>query len=71
MCCHLKKQVRATPGIVVTDTVGAGDSFTTGFVVAFLSGKSISEAHRLAVEVASFVCTQHDAMPLLPDSLLD
>ncbi|HET7733217.1 MAG TPA: carbohydrate kinase [Paludibacter sp.] len=61
---------KKTPRIVVADTVGAGDSFTASFVAALLNGKSINEAHDLAVEVSAFVCTQHGAMPLLPDSLL-
>ncbi|MFT3753567.1 MAG: carbohydrate kinase [Paludibacter sp.] len=61
---------KKTPKIVVADTVGAGDSFTASFVAALLNGKSINEAHNLAVEVSAFVCTQHGAMPLLPDSFL-
>ena len=60
-----------TPMVVAVDTVGAGDSFTASFIVALLKGKSISEAHEFAVDVSAFVCTQHGAMPLLPDSLLN
>jgi fructokinase len=60
-----------TPMVVVADTVGAGDSFIASFVAALLNGKSISQAHQLAVDVSAFVCTQHGAMPLLPDSLLN
>ncbi len=59
-----------TPLVEVADTVGAGDSFTAGFVASLLKGKSISEAHRKAVEISAYVCTQHGAMPLLPDSLI-
>ncbi|MBP8904663.1 MAG: carbohydrate kinase family protein, partial [Paludibacteraceae bacterium] len=50
--------------------VGAGDAFTAGFVASLLRGKSIQEAHERAVEVSAFVCTQHGAMPVLPDSLI-
>lgn len=59
-----------TPLVEVADTVGAGDSFTAGFVASLLKGRSISEAHRKAVEISAYVCTQHGAMPLLPDSLI-
>lgn len=52
-----------TPKVDVVDTVGAGDSFTGAFVASLLGGKSIREAHRKAVEVSAFVCTQAGAMP--------
>jgi len=61
---------KPTPLVEVADTVGAGDSFTAAFVAALLSGQSISNAHQLAVDVSAFVCTQHGAMPVLPESLL-
>ena len=48
-----------TPKIEVADTVGAGDSFTATFISAILKGKSIREAHELAVEVSAYVCTQN------------
>ncbi|MDD5950298.1 MAG: carbohydrate kinase [Bacteroidales bacterium] len=56
-----------TPKVDVVDTVGAGDSFTGAFVAALLAGKSLREAHELAVKVSAFVCTQAGAMPVLPD----
>lgn len=59
-----------TPKVKVADTVGAGDSFTGSFVAAILNGKLVPEAHKLAVEVSAFVCTQNGAMPTLPDELL-
>lgn len=55
-----------TPKVEVADTVGAGDSFTATFVAAVLKGKSVAEAHKLAVEVSAYVCTQNGAMPELP-----
>lgn len=59
-----------TPKVEVADTVGAGDSFTGAFVSAILCGLTVCEAHRLAVEVSGYVCTQAGAMPVLPESLL-
>ena len=58
-----------TPKVEVADTVGAGDSFTATFVAAVLKGKSVTEAHKLAVEVSAYVCTQNGAMPELPARL--
>lgn len=58
-----------TPTVQVADTVGAGDSFTGAFIAAILKGKSVSEAHQLAVNLSAFVCTQNGAMPELPENL--
>lgn len=55
----------------VVDTVGAGDSFTGSFAAAILSGMPLADAHRLAVEVSAYVCTQQGAMPRLPQKLID
>ncbi|BCS84706.1 MULTISPECIES: carbohydrate kinase family protein [Prevotella] len=61
-----KVSYQPTPKVEVADTVGAGDSFTGSFCAAILSGKSVEEAHKLAVNVSAFVCTQNGAMPALP-----
>ena len=58
-----------TPKVQVADTVGAGDSFTAAFTSAILRGRSVAEAHRLAVDTSAYVCTQQGAMPLLPKNL--
>lgn len=58
-----------TPKVDVADTVGAGDSFTAAFTVAILQGASIKEAHKKAVDISAFVCTQHGAMPAIPESM--
>ena len=55
-----------TPKVDVADTVGAGDSFTGAFVASILKGRSVREAHELAVKVSAYVCTQNGAMPKLP-----
>lgn len=58
-----------TPQVEVADTVGAGDSFTAAFIASLLKGKSVTEAHHLAVQTSAYVCTQNGAMPLLPAQL--
>jgi len=58
-----------TPKVEVADTVGAGDSFTGSFVGSILNGKPVAEAHKTAVQVSAFVCTQNGAMPVVPDTL--
>ena len=55
-----------TPKVEVADTVGAGDSFTAAFIASILKGKSVTEAHSIAVKTSAYVCTQKGAMPILP-----
>lgn len=59
-----------TPEVDVADTVGAGDSFTAAFIASILKGKSVPDAHRIAVNVSAYVCTQNGAMPVLPKKIL-
>ena len=61
---------RETPKVSVADTVGAGDSFTGAFIAALLKGKTVEDAHGLAVDVSAYVCTQSGAMPVLSASLV-
>ena len=65
-----QKSFQETPKVLVADTVGAGDSFTGSFVGSILNGKSVAEAHRTAVQVSAYVCTQNGAMPTLPPELV-
>ena len=58
-----------TPKVEVADTVGAGDSFTGSFCACIINGKPVQEAHKTAVQVSAFVCTQNGAMPVIPDKL--
>lgn len=58
-----------TPSVTVADTVGAGDSFTGAFAASLLHGLSLADAHRRAVDVSAYVCTQSGAMPPLPERL--
>ncbi len=58
-----------TPKVKVADTVGAGDSFTGAFVASILQGKSVEQAHRIAVGVSAYVCTMSGAMPNVPSDV--
>lgn len=60
-----------TPMVEVVDTVGAGDSFTGAFAGSLLNGKTVREAHQVAVSVSAYVCTQRGAMPEVPSALLE
>lgn len=60
-----------TPKVEVADTVGAGDSFTAAFIASILKGKSVAEAHSLAVRTSAYVCTKKGAMPILPPELTE
>lgn len=52
-----------TPKVKVADTVGAGDSFSGAFVYNILTGKSLAQAHKAAVDIAAFVSTKSGAWP--------
>lgn len=58
-----EKSYLETPKVKVADTVGAGDSFSAGFIMGLLNGKSLRDAHQQAVATAAFVCTQKGAWP--------
>ena len=59
----------AAPPTNVVDTVGAGDAFTAVLVSGFLKGQPIDVINRHANAVASFVCSQKGATPVLPAEL--
>lgn len=65
------KSFQETPRVNVADTVGAGDSFTGAFTAAILAGMPIASAHKLAVDVSAYVCTQNGAMPQLLKELTE
>jgi fructokinase len=58
------------PLVDVVDTVGAGDAFTAVLATGILKGMPLAGIHRLATEVAAFVCTQKGATPELPKSMI-
>ncbi len=53
----------------IADTVGAGDAFTAAMTAGLLYGHSLSRICKDANCLASYVCSQHGAMPLIPDHL--
>lgn len=59
------KSFLPTPKVKVVDTVGAGDSFSGAFVYSILTGESVSEAHKKAVETAAFVASRAGAWAAL------
>ncbi len=61
----------STPHVQVADTVGAGDSFSGTFAAKILTGASLEEAHRAAVNTAAFVCTNDGAWPEYPAQIPD
>lgn len=52
-----------TPRVEVVDTVGAGDAFSGTLMASLLTGSTIAEAHRNAVDTAAYVCTCAGAWP--------
>lgn len=63
LTCGINGSYVFTPGTVsfqptlkvdVADTVGAGDSFTAAFIASILKGKSVAEAHSLAVRTSAY-----------------
>lgn len=63
------KSFQGTPEVSVVSAVGAGDAFTGAFIGSILNGRSVGEAHRAAVQVSAFVCTQKGAMPAIPEHI--
>ena len=52
------------------DTVGAGDSFTAAMVMTYLKDMDLQDIHRIASELAAYVCTRKGATPVIPSNLL-
>lgn len=52
--------------VEVKDTVGAGDNFDAGFLVATLEGKTMQEAARFAAASAALTCTGTGPLEKMP-----
>ena len=59
------------PGLAVkvSDTIGAGDSFTAAVTMGLLNRWPIGRISEVATEVAAHVCSCSGAVPELPDSI--
>ncbi len=57
-------------GVVVnnmTDTIGAGDSYTASVIIGLLLDHSLQEISKHANKLAAYVCSCKGAMPAIPD----
>jgi fructokinase len=59
------------PPVKIADTVGAGDSFTATLLAGILNELPLTKIHKIATDVAAYVCSQHGATPRLPSELLE
>ena len=68
-----KSETDDFPGLKANaiDSVGAGDSFTASLCMGLLRGWSLDKINLFANKVASFVCSQKGATPILPKSLIE
>ena len=57
------------PGKLV-DTIGAGDAFTAAVAMGLLHRRSLDQINDAANRLASYVCTQPGATPLVPSELV-
>jgi len=55
----------------IVDTVGAGDSFAAVLALGLLRGERLDRINEHANRVASFVCSQNGATPILPSGLIN
>ena len=53
----------------IVDTIGAGDAFAAGLVLGLLNKLALENVHRIAVDLARYVCSCSGATPVLPDHL--
>jgi fructokinase len=60
---HKKWYKASAKEVEVSDTIGAGDSFSAAFLHAYLKGQNVQEALNLAVEMGGFVASRAGAIP--------
>jgi fructokinase len=68
---HQSGQWTELPGspVTIVDTVGAGDAFTAALVMGMLHKLTLADVHRLAADVAGYICSRPGATPVLPEDL--
>lgn len=64
-----EKSTIHTPKVNTVDTIGAGDAFSGAFLYYTLTEMPLSEAHKMAVNISAFVCSQSGAWPVYPKVL--
>ena len=58
------------PSSQLVDTIGAGDAFTAAVAVGLLRKLPLPRINDAANRLASYVCTQRGATPIIPPDLL-
>jgi fructokinase len=58
-----KESFMKVNAVKISDTIGAGDSFTAALITGWLNQFPLAEIHTLATNLSAYVCTQRGAMP--------
>ena len=60
----------AKPNVKVVSTVGGGDSFSAGFLAAYLKGEGVDEALQRGAKISAYVVSCLGAVPEYPEDLI-
>jgi len=61
-----QKSIHDGYSVKVVDTIGAGDAFTAAMAIGMLKGYKLNHINTIANRVASYICTQSGATPIIP-----